>query len=131
MNLHGVSPTAPSTLRVYQFRHSRMYPQISVGSHLVAGRPTPEGRKACERADCQATDVARPASTPEEWLLARSGRLRQQVFDQFCPIAGTDGQRLIVKVIARIVQKAATLAMAIAHPDVTTGILFQHKGEIL
>ncbi len=23
MNLHGVSPTAPSTLRVYRFRHSR------------------------------------------------------------------------------------------------------------
>ena len=24
MNLHGVSPTAPSTLRVYRFRHSRI-----------------------------------------------------------------------------------------------------------
>ena len=24
LNLHGVSPTAPSTLRVYQFRHSRI-----------------------------------------------------------------------------------------------------------
>jgi hypothetical protein len=35
-NFHGVTPTAPSTLRVYQFRHDRktMVPMVSASTLL-------------------------------------------------------------------------------------------------
>jgi len=41
---------------------------------------------------------------------------RQQIFDQPNPVAGAEGEDVVVKIVVRVVQHAAALALAVTDP---------------
>ena len=56
---------------------------------------------------------------------------RQLILHQLHPERGPERQNLIVKIVVGVMQQAIAVRFAVAYPNIATGLLLQHKREIL